>query len=224
MVLFINDISVSIIKKRDLSDLHVFSYIINSEKKISRKLLVDNVLVMNPTSKTIDQLLDLMNRKLLPRLVMITMACESKEKVIEYVKSKFTIIEAGGGIVEKNGKYLMIHRKGLWDIPKGKMDEGESSKECAAREVEEETRVKVRVGKKIGSIWHTYMNKKQGILKRTHWYAMTCSDDSKMKPQKEESITKVEWKSMKQMQEALSGSYRSLRYLTLKYQQKFSKN
>ena len=128
-----------------------------------------------------------------------------------------------GGIVEKNGKYLMIHRKGLWDIPKGKMEAGESTKECAGREVKEETCVKVSVGKKIGSIWHTYTNQNKGILKKTHWYAMTCLDDSKMKPQEEESITQVEWKSMKQMQEALIGSYRSLRYLILKYQQKFGK-
>ena len=224
MKLFINDISVSFIKGKDLTDLHVFSGIINPEEEINPKLLIDNILFMNPDNRVIDQLLELMNKELLPRLTMITMACESREKIIDYLKSKFTIIEAAGGIVEGNGKYLMIYRNGLWGIPKGKMEKNESTKECASREVEEETCVKVSVDQKIGSIWHTYMNKKKPILKKTHWYTMICLDDSKMKPQEEESITLVEWKSMQEMQEALVGSYRSLRYLVLKYRQKFDRS
>ena len=224
MKLFINDISVAFVKEKELPDLHIFSHIIYPEKKINSKLLVDNVLFRNPNSKSIDQLLALMDKELLPGLTMITMACESKSEVIEYLKSKFVIIEAAGGIVEKNGKYLVIHRKGQWDIPKGKMEPGETTNECAGREVEEETCVKVSVGEKIGSVWHTYTNKKKGILKKTHWYAMFCLDDSEMKPQAEESIAHVDWMSMNEMQEALTSSYRSLRYLVLKYQLKFDKH
>ena len=35
-----------------------------------------------------------------------------------------------------------------WDLPKGKLDKGETIKECAKREVEEETKVKVECGVK----------------------------------------------------------------------------
>ena len=53
---------------------------------------------------------------------------------------KFTIIQAAGGLVlnEKN-KLLMIFRRGKWDLPKGKLDKGETLEDCAVREVEEET-------------------------------------------------------------------------------------
>jgi 8-oxo-dGTP pyrophosphatase MutT (NUDIX family) len=34
---------------------------------------------------------------------------------------------------------LLIFRRGKWDLPKGKLDAGESIETCAVREVEEET-------------------------------------------------------------------------------------
>ncbi len=37
---------------------------------------------------------------------------------------------------------LMIFRRGKWDLPKGKLDKGESLEACALREVEEETGLK----------------------------------------------------------------------------------
>ncbi|RYY61096.1 MAG: NUDIX domain-containing protein, partial [Chitinophagaceae bacterium] len=55
---------------------------------------------------------------------------------------KFTVIPAGGGLVRTpDNEYLLIHRRGKWDLPKGKLDEGETIEECAIREVEEETGV-----------------------------------------------------------------------------------
>ena len=37
------------------------------------------------------------------------------------------------------GEYLMIHRNGRWDLPKGHVEPGESTAECAVREFAEET-------------------------------------------------------------------------------------
>ena len=52
----------------------------------------------------------------------------------------FTLVQAAGGLVENDeGKVLIIFRRGKWDLPKGKMDEGETPALCAIREVEEET-------------------------------------------------------------------------------------
>ena len=36
-------------------------------------------------------------------------------------------------------KLLMIFRRGKWDLPKGKLDKGETFERCAVREIEEET-------------------------------------------------------------------------------------
>ena len=50
------------------------------------------------------------------------------------------IITAAGGLVQNNeGAFLLIYRRGFWDLPKGKLDLGESIPECAVREVQEET-------------------------------------------------------------------------------------
>ena len=56
---------------------------------------------------------------------------------------KFVQIQAAGGLVEnENGEWLLIHRRGKWDLPKGKLEKGEKLDECAVREVEEETGLK----------------------------------------------------------------------------------
>ena len=60
----------------------------------------------------------------------------------------------------------MIHRKGQWDLPKGKKEKKESVESCAIREVEEETGVKVKISHEITAIWHTYMQNGKYILKK----------------------------------------------------------
>jgi len=219
MKLFINDIPMCFVSKNAAGSAHGFNSVFNQDEPVNKKLLTGNVLFKNPSHQQIDEFLELMGQETFDRLCMVTLSCNSKKKLVEYLKSKFTIIEAGGGIVERKKKYLMIFRKGQWDIPKGKMEEGETPKECAHREVEEETCVKVKVGKKIGSIWHTYMQKQQFILKKTHWYTMTCLDDSEMEPQKIERITEVKWMTMQEMQESLVDSYKSLQYLTHRFKE-----
>jgi 8-oxo-dGTP pyrophosphatase MutT (NUDIX family) len=53
---------------------------------------------------------------------------------------KKMIIKAGGGIVvNEQNEVLLIYRRGKWDLPKGKLDDGETIEECALREVKEET-------------------------------------------------------------------------------------
>jgi 8-oxo-dGTP pyrophosphatase MutT (NUDIX family) len=71
------------------------------------------------------------------------------------------IIIAGGGIVTNElGELLMIFRRGKWDLPKGKLDEGESIEDCAIREVEEETGVKnLKLGAKLLVTEHEYFDK-----------------------------------------------------------------
>ena len=56
-------------------------------------------------------------------------------------------VEAAGGYVVRrtpkgNLKVLTIFRRGLWDLPKGKLDPGESPEKGAVREVSEEVGIK----------------------------------------------------------------------------------
>lgn len=220
MKIFLNDIPIRIISMAKLSSQHAFSQIIGPGQEIKPRLLIDNVLFKNPTPEVVDELLQLMTEKKFKQVAMITFATTRKEEIIDHIKARFKVIEAGGGIVEKDGKFLMINRKKKWDLPKGKLEKNESLEKCAKREVEEETGVKVKVTGKITAIWHTYMQNQKFILKKTHWYAMTCKDDEHMSPQEEEGIMDVQWFTMEEMQERLLDSYRSLRYVVQEYQQK----
>lgn len=67
-------------------------------------------------------------------------------------------IKAAGGVVfrRRGGKreYLLVHRPRYddWTLPKGKLEPGETMKAAAQREVEEETGLAVKLGRKLGTI------------------------------------------------------------------------
>lgn len=111
--------------------------------------------------------------------------------------SVFKIVEAAGGLViNKEGKVLFIYRRGHWDLPKGKMEEGETKKQSAIREVMEETGLsQVQITQKLMTTYHIYRGQSSNkrILKPSYWYLMHAKG-SKVKPQLEEGIEKVEWK------------------------------
>jgi mutator protein MutT len=112
------------------------------------------------------------------------------EKLWEHFCSIFKIIEAAGGIVKnENEEVLMIYRMGYWDLPKGKIEKGESREEAAIREVQEETGIQsVDLQELIHTTYHTYKSKKgKKILKVSYWYTMETSD-SDLIPQAEEGI------------------------------------
>ncbi|MET0394106.1 MAG: NUDIX domain-containing protein [Chitinophagaceae bacterium] len=108
---------------------------------------------------------------------------------------KFTLIRAAGGLV-KNDKdqLLLIFRRGKWDLPKGKLDEGETLEACAVREVEEETGLKnIRLEGPLVVTWHTYHQGTRFVLKESHWYTMTAPGDQPLVPQTEEDILEIKW-------------------------------
>lgn len=124
----------------------------------------------------------------------------------------FTLIQAAGGLVlnEKDG-FLMIYRLGKWDLPKGKLDEGEDLATCAMREVTEETGVdQLTLGDKIGCTYHTYNQFGKHILKETHWYRMRTTTQKALVPQTEEGIERLEWGTLAKLPEYLSNTYPSI--------------
>ena len=128
----------------------------------------------------------------------------------------FKIIEAGGGIVqnEKN-EILFIHRLGKWDLPKGKLEEGETIELCAKREVEEETGVtNLCLKSKIGETYHIYQIKEKSILKISHWYHFTCPSLQNTTPQTEEDITEIKWIAPAYFHIPLSNTYNNIIEIT----------
>lgn len=216
--IFINDIPVSIISSDDLDETKEFDLIIDGAvSQIKPKALIDDVLIRDASPAEVDDLLHVMTDNRLKKVDSITFTSKDKKGIIKFIKSKFKVIEAAGGVVDKDGKILLIFRKGRWDIPKGKLDKGEKKRAAAVREVEEETGVQVTIEKKINATWHTYVTKKKYVLKKTHWYAMKCIDDSAMAPQTEEDIDEVRWMGLSELRAALYNSYRSIRVVVQEY-------
>lgn len=218
MKIFINDTPVNLLGSKLLEDKRHFNVTLDGKSvKISPKMLVDDVLIINASPKKVEELLQVMTDKKLKNLNSVTFVSDRKKELVAYIKDKFKIIEAGGGVVQKDDRMLLIHRLGKWDLPKGKLDKGEKISECALREVEEETLVKCLLGPKICHTWHTYTRNKKYVLKKTSWYAMECLDDSKMSPQTEEDIDEVRWMDLREMREALYDSYRTIRFVVSEY-------
>ena len=121
------------------------------------------------------------------------------------------IIKAGGGLVRNGeGELLLIFRRGKWDLPKGKLDEGESIEACALREVEEETGVKhLALGELISVTWHEYFDKWVGedVIKETHWFKMDVAGVPALVPQTEEDITAIEWTKKSDLPKRMEQSF-----------------
>ena len=148
----------------------------------------------------IRELFELMTAKKLGKVDSVTVEIRNIDKVKEYIKSVFTIVKAGGGVVEKGDEILLIHRLGKWDLPKGKLERNETPK-IGAR----------------SSTWHTYTRNKKYVLKKTNWYKMRCIDDTYMSPQEEEDIIDVRWMNTDEVRNALYNSYRTIRYVVQEY-------
>jgi 8-oxo-dGTP pyrophosphatase MutT (NUDIX family) len=105
------------------------------------------------------------------------------------------LIQAGGGLVKnEKSEILFIFRRGKWDLPKGKLDAGETLEQCALREVKEETGIgHLELIQFLLITEHDYKEKGRAILKETHWWLMKTIGNQTLIPQKEEDITEIRW-------------------------------
>lgn len=130
-------------------------------------------------------------------------------------RSHFKLIEAAGGfIINEALESLWIFRNSMWDLPKGKLDAGETAVKAAIREVQEETGImELEILRDMPSTWHTYEHDGRPILKRTFWYLMQASKSQPLKPQSEEGITQVVWVSKEELDEKIEATYASIHHL-----------
>lgn len=116
------------------------------------------------------------------------------EKSIKTLKEDFYYIEAAGGFIKNNGRWLCIHRFGRWDLPKGKLEKNESPEDASIRECEEECAVKgLEITGALHPTWHIYVYKDGYALKKTFWYLMKTDYTGELTPQLEENIDDAKW-------------------------------
>lgn len=131
------------------------------------------------------------------------------EELKKALWKKFILIKAGGGLViNEANELLFIFRRGKWDLPKGKLDDGETIEECAVREIQEETGLQqVELKKHLVTTWHTYDESGHHILKETAWYLLSASKKQALTPQTVEQITQIEWGSPDNIEKYVSNTF-----------------
>jgi len=126
------------------------------------------------------------------------------------MEGKNKLIAAGGLVLNEKGELLMIYRRGKWDLPKGKLDEGETIEDCAVREVMEETGLTiVERGERLEISHHEYFDRhlQEEVIKETHWFAMKAMGEQELVPQAEEDITAIKWVTGEELEACLEDSY-----------------
>lgn len=164
----------------------------------------------DPDDKTIETLPIEIEKTKVHVMILFT---HNFQLIKQLLWNQFTVIQAGGGLVEnQNKEILMIYRRGKWDLPKGKLDEGETLEACAVREVTEETGLKnIQLLNFLVTTYHTYHAFNQFVLKETYWYRMKGSSAQKLTPQTEEDIVQIEWVKPEGIPEKLTQTYPSIR-------------
>jgi len=106
---------------------------------------------------------------------------------------------SAGGLIEKNGKILMILMKTItgkkvWTFPKGHIEPGEDPQGAALREVFEETGIKCEVKEETEFFVSHYFFNRNGekVEKKVYWYIMKPIEDTGS-IQTPEEIEETKW-------------------------------
>ena len=158
---------------------------------------------------------DLVDKLIKNEIAGIYLYCSNLKKCWKVFKSNFKIQKAAGGkVLNSKNEVLFIYRFSKWDLPKGKLEKGESIEQCAIREVEEECGVDgLIIEKPLETTYHIFERKGKTILKVTYWYLMKTESNKPLTPQIEEGIVDVTFKNEIQAKEALNNSYENIKLL-----------
>ena len=175
--------------------------------------------ILNLSYKTKIDLLDIITYiERNPILKEVYIFGEDSTKLLDDFKVHYQFLTAAGGMVlNKEQKVLMIYRHDRWDLPKGKREKGEDIENTAIREVEEETGIdQLSIDKHLVNTFHTFIKSGYGkrakrVLKETHWYLMNCKSPNQGIPQTEEGISKVEWVPLDTVKTYMDQTYSSIK-------------
>ncbi|MGK0412014.1 MAG: ADP-ribose pyrophosphatase YjhB (NUDIX family) [Polaribacter sp.] len=136
-----------------------------------------------------------------------------------FTKHLRVVPAAGGLVLNAKKEVLFIYRNDTWDLPKGKIEKGESIENAALREVEEECGISnISIDKKLLTTYHIY--DQNGLhLKETHWFLMNSNYKKELIPQLEEGITQVVFKNKTEIEAAFQNTYANIKLVYDTYQE-----
>ncbi len=105
------------------------------------------------------------------------------------------VTSAGGVVVLGNSVLMLKKTNGDWVLPKGRIEENESSMQAATREVREETGIKAVIEDYIGTTNFKFKNvwtNNEIVSKDVRWYLMKKKGGN-LVPQKEEGFVEAKF-------------------------------
>ncbi len=196
-------------------------YLSKNEEKITR--YKPDFVFKKPNRKQIKEALRVSKNSTKPLKILLL---GNPDQMLKEVISEFKYKIAAGGIVEnQQGNILLMKRLGKWDLPKGKLEKGETIEECALREITEETGASgLSVVSSFAETYHTYFRNEKWIIKHTHWYIVNCIDDTTLIPQIEEDIEHVAWVDFNSIDVLKIDTYPAIRKLLKMYKKRLALN
>jgi len=86
-------------------------------------------------------------------------------------------VVSAGGVVFRSGndgfEVALIQNRGIWGLPKGNVEKGETLETAALREAREETGLVGELMGKIGEISYSFVRNRR-YLKTVHFYLVRC--------------------------------------------------
>lgn len=164
----------------------------------------------------VDDTLSVLRAKVIKKVEtdkFVTILSPNPRQTFSLLAAQFVEVRAAGGVViNEGGELLMIYLRKRWDLPKGHIEDGESSAEAACREVLEETGVEAVVvdDKPLITTLHAYDTYGRWELKYTDWWRMTAVG-GELRPQTEEGICGIGWYSGIGLAERLNSTYPTIK-------------
>ena len=154
----------------------------------------------------------------------VILLCKDLQNCWNQFQSHFLkVVAAGGLVVNEKNEFLFIYRGNKWDLPKGRIEEGENLEQTAIREVQEECGLTSNTLQGfLLTTYHVFYHHNSQRLKETHWYLMNAPSNDTLKPQLEEGITKVAFKDEMKTYKALQNTYANIKLVFEAYRAKIN--